>query len=188
MTKHKNKLYQQHQSARGLKRSPNTGRNAELHRLRTNNHREYHMKRSYHALRHHSQHVHAELIGARLELKHSIIIDCLLSRNNLGGRQSTQDKNIIGSMNSLYGAERLRHERLLMIPPEKTKNILREIVAWIRDDPQPLRTAYQPSSAQWLSPGPNGHDTRRLGPGRGCVCAKVCASCGCVSLRARVKV
>ena len=23
---------------------------------------------------------------------------------------------------------------------------------------------YQPSSAQWLSPGPNGHDTRRLGP------------------------
>ena len=48
-------------------------------------------------------------------------------------------------MNSLYGAERLRQERLLMIPPEKTKNILREIVAWIRDDPQPLRTA-TPSS------------------------------------------
>ena len=79
------------------------------------------MKRSYNALRHHRQHVHAELIEARLELKHSIIIDCLLSRNNLGGRQSTQDKNIIGSMNSLYGAERLRQERLLMIPPEKTK-------------------------------------------------------------------
>ena len=121
MTKHKNRLYLQLPSARGLNKSLNTERNAEPQRLRTNNHRDYHMKRSYNALRHHRQHVHAELIEARLELKRSIIIDCLLSRNNLGGRQSTQDKNIIGSMNSLYGAERLRHERLLMIPPDKTK-------------------------------------------------------------------
>ncbi len=36
-------------------------------------------------------------------------------------------------------------ERLLMVPQEKDKNILRGIVEWIRDDPQPLRTA-TPSS------------------------------------------
>ena len=37
-------------------------------------------------------------------------------------------------------------ERLLMVPQEKDKNILRGIVEWIRDDPQPLRTATPSSS------------------------------------------